>query len=76
MLIAHTFVAGGAVASTDSRHRFRDMLDALRVSAGFGLTFLIKNFVRIELNYVFPLKYMSGDQCGPSFQIGAGLNFL
>ncbi|VBB32483.1 unnamed protein product [Acanthocheilonema viteae] len=76
MLFAHSFVAGGAVASADSRHRLRDMSDALRISAGLGLTFLIKNFVRVELNYVIPLKYMSGDQCTPSFQMGAGLNFL
>ncbi|VDK88744.1 unnamed protein product [Onchocerca ochengi] len=76
MLFAHAFVSGGAVASADSRHRLRDMSDAFRVSTGLGLTFLIKNFVRIELNYVIPLRHMSGDHCAPSFQMGAGLNFL
>lgn len=76
MLYAHAFVAGGAVASTRSRHRFRDMSDAPRVSAGLGLTFLIKQFVRLELNYVVPMRYVSGDQCAPCFQFGAGLNFL
>ncbi|VDN82408.1 unnamed protein product [Brugia pahangi] len=76
MLFAHAFVSGGTVASVDSQHRLRDMSNALRVTAGLGLTFLIKNFVRIELNYVIPLRYMSGDQCAPSFQMGAGLNFL
>ncbi|KAM3724617.1 SAM50-like protein [Dirofilaria immitis] len=76
MLFAHAFVAGGAVASADSRHRLRDMSDVLRVSAGLGLTFLIKNFVRIELNYVIPLRYLPGDHCAASFQMGAGLNFL
>ncbi|MCP9258552.1 Inosine triphosphate pyrophosphatase [Dirofilaria immitis] len=72
MLFAHAFVAGGAVASADSRHRLRDMSDVLRVSAGLGLTFLIKNFVRIELNYVIPLRYLPGDHCAASFQMGAG----
>lgn len=76
MLFAHAFVSGGAVASANSRQQLRDMSNHLRVSAGLGLTFLIKNFVRIELNYVIPLRYVSGDQCGPSFQMGAGLNFL
>uniref|UniRef100_A0A915Q1C8 Bacterial surface antigen (D15) domain-containing protein n=1 Tax=Setaria digitata TaxID=48799 RepID=A0A915Q1C8_9BILA len=76
MLFAHAFVCGGAVVSTDSRSRFRDMSDALRISAGLGLAFLIKNFIRIELNYVVPLTYMSGDHCTRSFQLGAGLNFL
>ncbi|VDN04780.1 unnamed protein product [Thelazia callipaeda] len=76
MIYAHAFVAGGTVASVHSRQRFRDMLDTVRVSTGLGLTFLFKNFIRIELNYTLPLRYMSGDQCSPSFQFGAGLNFL
>lgn len=75
MFFAHAFVSGGSVASAESKNRLRDLVDAVRVSAGLGVTFLIKNFIRFELNYVIPLRYMSYDQCSPSFQFGAGINF-
>ncbi|VDK50147.1 unnamed protein product [Gongylonema pulchrum] len=56
MLYAHAFLGSGAVAPVNSRHRFRDMSDAPRISAGLGLTFLIRHFIRLELNYVIPLS--------------------
>ncbi|VDM36905.1 unnamed protein product [Toxocara canis] len=76
MLFAHLFVAGGALASVRSRNRLRDMNDAPRVSAGIGLAFVFRNMVRLELNYVMPLRYVPGDFCSPGLYFGAGINFL
>lgn len=76
MLYAHAFAVSGAVVSVRSRNRFRDMLDAPRVSAGVGLAFVFRNLIRLELNYALPLRYVPGDSCCPGFQFGAGINFL
>uniref|UniRef100_F1L426 SAM50-like protein gop-3 n=1 Tax=Ascaris suum TaxID=6253 RepID=F1L426_ASCSU len=76
MLFAHLFVASGALASVRSRHRLRDMSDAPRVSAGIGLALVFRNLIRLELNYVVPLRYAPGDFCSPGLYFGAGVNFL
>ena len=76
MLFAHAFVASGSVVSADSYNRFRDLIDERRVSAGVGLTFVFRNVVRLEINYVLPLRYRPADSCTPGFQFGAGINFM
>uniref|UniRef100_A0A915EEN3 Bacterial surface antigen (D15) domain-containing protein n=1 Tax=Ditylenchus dipsaci TaxID=166011 RepID=A0A915EEN3_9BILA len=45
-----------------SRKEFvQDMAENPRISAGIGLTFVYMNALRLELNYVHPLRYVPGD---------------
>ncbi|MFH4980347.1 hypothetical protein AB6A40_007056 [Gnathostoma spinigerum] len=76
MLYAHIFASNGAVASVTSNNRFEYMRDAQRITGGIGLSFVFRNIVRLELNYVFPLRFVPGDLCSTGVQFGAGINFL
>uniref|UniRef100_A0A1I7YAA7 Bac_surface_Ag domain-containing protein n=1 Tax=Steinernema glaseri TaxID=37863 RepID=A0A1I7YAA7_9BILA len=76
MVFAHGFVTAGTTASVRSQNLLKDMMEVPRVSAGVGFAFLFKNFIRLELNYVLPLRYVPGDSISPGFQMGVGMNFL
>ncbi|KAK0418194.1 hypothetical protein QR680_013425 [Steinernema hermaphroditum] len=76
MVFAHGFVTAGTTASVRSQNLLNDMMEAPRVSAGLGLAFLFRDFIRLELNYVLPLRYVPGDAISPGFQMGVGMNFL
>uniref|UniRef100_A0A0N4Z6J7 Bac_surface_Ag domain-containing protein n=1 Tax=Parastrongyloides trichosuri TaxID=131310 RepID=A0A0N4Z6J7_PARTI len=75
-LFLHGFLMGGSVARVQSKGRIQDMLDAPRVSTGLGLTFIFMNSVRLEMNYVIPIRYVPGDATNVGFQFGAGFNFM
>ncbi|TKR67748.1 hypothetical protein L596_023848 [Steinernema carpocapsae] len=76
MCYAHGFVTAGSTASVRSHDQIADMVEAPRVSAGLGLTFIFRDMIRLELNYVLPLRYVPGDAIAPGFQFGVGMNFL
>ncbi|KAI1729299.1 surface antigen domain-containing protein [Ditylenchus destructor] len=77
MLFAHAFITAGSVASVRSRNWIRDMSENPRVSAGLGLTFILMKHLRVELNYVHPLRYVPGDAFASTrIQFGMGFNFM
>lgn len=73
---AHAFTTGGTVASVRSRDWVSDMSDTVRMTAGVGLTAVLKNLIRFELSYVVPVAFVPGDKCEPGFYFGAGTSFL
>ncbi|KAI6241475.1 Omp85 domain-containing protein [Aphelenchoides fujianensis] len=76
MFFAHAFATSGSVVSVRSRNWLGDAMDTLRVSAGVGLTAILHDSIRFELNYVVPLAFVPGDQCEPGLYFGAGARFL
>jgi outer membrane protein insertion porin family len=76
MLFAHAFATAGSVCSVRSRSWLRDLVETPRTSVGIGVTFVFRDLVRLELNYVLPIRYVAGDACAPGLQFGAGINFL
>lgn len=52
------------------------MMETPRVSVGAGVAFVFRDLIRLELNYVLPLRYVAGDSCAPGLQFGAGISFL
>uniref|UniRef100_A0AC35UD20 Bac_surface_Ag domain-containing protein n=1 Tax=Rhabditophanes sp. KR3021 TaxID=114890 RepID=A0AC35UD20_9BILA len=75
-LFLHAFMSCGSVARVGSKTRIQDLLDVPRVSTGIGIAFLFRNAVRLEFNYVLPIRYVPGDAFKTGFQFGAGINFL
>ncbi|GMT19134.1 hypothetical protein PFISCL1PPCAC_10431, partial [Pristionchus fissidentatus] len=75
-LFAHAFVASGSVASVRSRNLMRDLVESQRVSVGAGVTFVFKNILRLELNYVHALKKTASDSFSRGLHFGAGINFM
>uniref|UniRef100_A0A7E4VIZ1 Omp85 domain-containing protein n=1 Tax=Panagrellus redivivus TaxID=6233 RepID=A0A7E4VIZ1_PANRE len=76
MLFLHGFVTAGTVSSLQSRSWVSDVLETPRVSAGVGVSFIFKNLIRFELNYVVPIRSAASDATVSGVQFGAGLNFL
>uniref|UniRef100_A0A914CZ70 Bacterial surface antigen (D15) domain-containing protein n=1 Tax=Acrobeloides nanus TaxID=290746 RepID=A0A914CZ70_9BILA len=76
MVFAHLFTSAGSVSSVRSKHRLRDIMESPRVSAGLGIAVNFKDIIRLELNYVIPLRFAAGDACASGLQFGAGLNFI
>ncbi|KAH7731496.1 GOP-3 protein [Aphelenchoides avenae] len=75
-VFAHAFATSGSVCSVRSRSWIRDMMETPRVSVGAGVAFVFRDLIRLELNYVLPLRFVAGDSCAPGFQFGAGISFL
>lgn len=73
---AHAFTTGGTVTSIRSREWLSDISNTMRVTAGIGITAVLRNLIRFELSYVQPLAFVAGDQCEPGFYFGAGTSFL
>lgn len=76
MVYFHLFAAAGSVCSVRSKHRLRDLMESPRVSTGMGIAVNFKDIIRLELNYIIPLRFAAGDACAAGLQFGAGLNFL
>ncbi|KAI6188019.1 Omp85 domain-containing protein [Aphelenchoides besseyi] len=76
MFFAHAFASAGSVVSVRSRNWLNDALDSMRCSAGVGVTAIIRDIIRFELNYVVPVAFVPGDQCEPGLYFGAGARFL
>jgi len=80
----HMFVnAGGLYAGqTDSAPRSRvskrmsDLTSTARVAYGIGMVAHLGNVARMELNYVWPLKFSRGDGVAPGLQFGIGVSFF
>ncbi|VDN55114.1 unnamed protein product [Dracunculus medinensis] len=75
-LFAHAFLCTGCVASVHSKNRLSDLANFQRISGGIGLVLILGNIIRVEMNYVVPLKHSAGDSYTPGLQFGAGINFL
>ncbi|CAD5216845.1 unnamed protein product [Bursaphelenchus okinawaensis] len=73
---AHAFTTGGTVAAVRSREWISDMSETMRVTAGLGITAVLKNVIRFELSYVVPLAHVGGDRCESGVYFGAGTSFL
>ncbi|CAD5222269.1 unnamed protein product [Bursaphelenchus xylophilus] len=73
---AHAFTTGGTVASVRSREWISDMSESMRVTAGLGVTAVLKNIIRFELSYVVPVAHVGGDRCESGVYFGAGTSFL
>ena len=69
-------MVGGSVIPSKSPNVFEALVSERRVSAGIGVTFVFRDMVRLELNYVWPLRSHTSDSCNFGFQFGAGINFL
>ena len=56
--------------------RFSELLATTRLSYGLGLVAHLGNVARMELNYVWPVKFGKGDGVAPGLQFGVGVSFF
>uniref|UniRef100_A0A0K0FID2 Sorting and assembly machinery component 50 homolog (inferred by orthology to a human protein) n=1 Tax=Strongyloides venezuelensis TaxID=75913 RepID=A0A0K0FID2_STRVS len=76
-LYLHGFTTFASVARVNSKAKLHELIDGLRVSAGFGLTYVWDNMIRFELNFVRPLRYTPGDAVNDNkIQFSVGMDFL
>uniref|UniRef100_A0AAF5HYL8 Inosine triphosphate pyrophosphatase n=1 Tax=Strongyloides stercoralis TaxID=6248 RepID=A0AAF5HYL8_STRER len=67
-LFLHSFITCGSVARTQSKTKFRELLDTPRISTGLGISYVFNNIFKLELNYVIPLRNEPGDACKSGIQ--------
>ncbi|BES91824.1 Sorting and assembly machinery [Nesidiocoris tenuis] len=73
---SHLWINAGNCGDFTSDKGGDNHLETIRVAAGIGIAFKLGNVARTEINYCFPLKFLSGDGKVSGIQFGVGMNFL
>lgn len=79
-LKAHFFLNAGNIGNFsfngDSVKYFNNLLNRVRLSAGFGIVVSFLSLARLELNYCVPLSLQPGDRPDRRFQFGIGFEYV